>query len=283
MFQACVEEYLRRQQAGGGQVAATQLTIAHLADSAGTTEAVETEYSKFALEVSTILGRHFGTSRPAALSQAALEIERTAEHYFTIGNKRQNVRGEGFEDVLEWLLVTVARLSAGQVLKRQAATDLPGFKPGLKRKRKSKVPKPDLVLLSPAKDVTLWLVTAKWSLRQDRLDQFGQEFAYYKANQLQPQSTDFVLLTNEMDLARLVDVLEPPPGAGGFHFDRVYHINRDFLELTHGPEAFDRQMRPYVGGSHPRLLSLKDFLQDARTQLAVKDSGSSHRGRTRGR
>jgi hypothetical protein len=279
MFQACVQEYLRRQEASAEQAAATQLTIAHFADSAGTTEAAETEQSKFALEITAILAKHFGAIRPDALAQVALEIERRAEHYFTIGNKRQNVRGEGFEDILEWLLLSVAHLSAGQVLKRQVATDLPGFKPGLKRKRKAKVPKPDLVLLSPARDVTLWLVTAKWSLRQDRLDQFGQEFAYYKANQLQPQSTDFVLLTNEMDLARLIDVLEPPPGAGSFHFDRVYHINRDFLEMTHGKDAFARQMRAYVDGAHPRLLSLKDFLEDTRTQLGAKRPRALRQGR----
>jgi hypothetical protein len=255
MFRACVDEYLAQQPPW---VAATvKQTIQQVVDGAGGFGEVAEEVSEFLLDVTELLVTQLGLSRSPELLAVVAEIERKAEHYFTIEKKRQNVRGEGLEDTLEWLLLH-AGVPPEQLVVRTEATGLPGFKKALatERKTKDKVPKPDLAIISPDKKLTLWILTVKWSLRQDRLDIFGQEFAYYREHRLQSAGFDFVLITNEMDLARLRGVLSPPEGGGGFHFHRVYHLNCDLLEQTHG-EKFEALA---VYRQEGRLLSLSDLL-----------------------
>ncbi len=250
MFGACVVEYLAQREEGAANAQPVS----------------DEEASSFVEDVRALLVERLAT--PSAEATAlAVEIERRAEDYFTIGQKRQNVRGEGFEDVLGHLLREVARVPAKQLRLRTPANALPGFKPPLPSagKAKDKVPKPDLALLTPEAHATLWLVTAQWSLRQDRLDQFGQEFTYCQGHQSQRVEAEYLLVTNEMDVARLRDVLAPPPGAGGFHFRRVYHVNAELLEQMH-EEKFE-PLRIYR--KEGRLLSLRDFLIHARTQFAT--------------
>jgi len=263
MFQRCVEGYLAEKAEAA--TAAAQQAIAAVLDEADGDEGEEETKSEFLVDIAGLLSDRLGTHDPNALADLAIEIERRAEHYFTIERKRQNVRGEGFEDTLEWLLLRMTGLSADQVRVRQRASDLPGFKPELRTEGKSrdKIPKPDVALTTPDGTITLWLVTAKWSLRQDRLDQFGQEAAYYKANTIQGQSIDFVLITNEMDVARLRDVLTPPEGPGGFHFQRVYHLNCDLLIETHGDKFKLDSFR-----ESGRLLSMEDFFAHAAQQVS---------------
>lgn len=263
MFKACVEEHLKQRPRHVAK--SVKKAVEQIVNAAGGSEEVNEGVSEFLLEVAEILVTRLGLTRSPELMVVVAEIERRAEHYFTIEKKRQNVRGEGFEDTLEWLLLQTAAVPREQLVVRTEATLLPGFKKALPSagKTKDKVPKPDLAITSSAKDLTLWIVTAKWSLRQDRLDQFGQEAAYYRDHKIQAPKLDFVLVTNEMDIARLRDVLSPPAGGGGFHFDRVYHVNRDLLEETHG-DKFDRLA---VYKSEGRLLSLSDLIAHARIQF----------------
>ena len=256
MFKGCVEEYLKQRQ-----MKAKKLEAAPEVETPEELEEVETE---FKLDVRKILETELGISDPP-LQRVVEAINQNAEHYFTIEKKRQNVRGEGFEDTLELLLHRVAQMPASRVLIRARASELPGMRPELasSRKQKSKIPKPDLAIVGPSNDHTLWWITAKWSLRQDRLDQFGQEWAYYQTHRMQAQQVDFVLLTNEMDIARLRDVLSPPAGGGGFHFSRVYHMNVELLRATQ--EARFDELELYV--KDDRLFSLSDFLVHAH-QLA---------------
>jgi hypothetical protein len=262
MFQACVEEYLGHRAKAVAKAAKKAL---HAAASDADDEEVTEEASEFLVDVTEILASRLGLAKHPDLPAVVAEIEKKAEHYFTIEKKRQNVRGEGFEDALEWLLLNVAKLPRGEVRVRTAANQLPGFRKELQSagKAKDKVPKPDIALTSPDGKLTLWIITAKWSLRQDRLDQFGQEAAYYKDNKMQGARTDFVLVTNEMDVARLRDVLSPPAGGGGFHFDRIYHVNRDLLEATHE----DKFAPLAVYKTDGRLLSISDLLTHVEAQL----------------
>jgi hypothetical protein len=250
MFQACVAVYRAQKP-----------VPSHDEDAISDEEA-----SSFVADVSALLVERLGVAEERA-SYVATEIEHKAEDYFTIGQKRQNVRGEGFEDALAWLLRHVARVPDAQLRVRARANALPGFKPELPSpgKKRDKVPKPDLAIVAREGHATLWIITAKWSLRQDRLDQFGQEFAYYRAHQMQQAQVDLALVTNEMDVARLRDVLAPPPGGGGFHFHRVYHVNAELLEQTH-EGRFD-PLRVYR--NEARLLSLRDLLVHARTQFGA--------------
>ncbi len=256
MFKHCVKKFEEQREED--------------ADDPGATDADDV-VSEFSTVVSDLLVARLGASHGADLDGIVGSIEQAAERFYEIERKRQNVRGEGFEDTLEWLLTRVSGIPDEQIRVRCRAPELPGFKPDLPEKgtksggRKSKVPKPDIALLSPDEQLTLWIVTAKWSLRQDRLDQFGQEAEFYKANKVQQTEIESVFITNEMDVARLKDVLDPPHGAGGFHFHRVYHLNLDLLEATH-QESF-KQLAVYKE-SH-RLLGLDDLLRDAPVRLPL--------------
>lgn len=246
LFQFCVKEYLKLRQ------------------TAEVKDALEEVESEFMSEISEMIGTRIGGLERAVVSALVRDIDRSAEHYFTIERKRQNVRGEGFEDIQHGLLLNLLKIPEEQVLLRVRADKLPGFQPKLASAKKSrlKVPKPDLGLISADRKLTRWIVTSKWSLRQDRLDQFGQEAAYYKEKKVQAPGVDFVLVTNEMDIARLRDVLSPPPGAGGFHFHRVYHINCDLLARTHDSKF--KELELYAGD---RLFSFSDFLRDVQSQF----------------
>jgi hypothetical protein len=258
MFKACVAEYLAKKSRPVAR--AVQQTIEQLVDAGGGSQEVEEEVSEFLLDIAELLATKLGITKTPELMDLVGEIERRAEHYFTIEKKRQNVRGEGFEDTLEWMLLESAGVPRGQLVVRTEANLLPGFKKPLKTgKKKDKVPKPDLAITSPSKDLTLWIITAKWSLRQDRLDTFGQEAAYYRDHKIQTPKLDFVLVTNEMDVARLRAVLSPPEGGGGFHFDRVYHVQRDLLEEVQGDKFEDLALYK----AEERLLSLEDLITHA--------------------
>lgn len=253
MFKHCVKEYVALKE--------------EEEEDPGATEAADA-VTEFALDVRDVLSRKLGAKAGAALDEAIVEIERSAEYYFEMERKRQNVRGEGFEDALEYLFEKVSGVPRAQLKVRTRTTELPGFKldpPLPKGRKKPKVPKPDIALLSPDNSLTRWIVTAKWSLRQDRLDQFGQEAAYYRDNRIQSSRIEFVFVTNEMDLARLRDVLDSTPDGGGFHFDRVYHLNLELVEETHGTEAFKKDLAVYR--AEGRLLSLKDLLEHARAHF----------------
>lgn len=187
------------------------------------------------------------------LEEAALAIDQVAEDFYRIGKKRANVRGEGFEDVLCWLLTTVADVPAGQLRTRISAGQLPGFRTP---ERQAKPPKPDIAVVSQDGALTMSIITVKWSLRQDRLDQFGQEWEYYKGHKVQQADVWSFLVTNEMDIARLRDVLSPHRGAGGFHFHCVYHVNLDLLREMQ-EDRFE-PLEHYMASG--RLKGLRDLL-----------------------
>lgn len=56
---------------------------------------------------------------PGAVKDAARAVEEYAREFFTVGNKRKNALGEGFEDVLYRLLLDSARLDPQKVRTRQ--------------------------------------------------------------------------------------------------------------------------------------------------------------------
>lgn len=126
MFRACVEAYLAHRKAAAARAAKAAIS-AVLEE--GAEEGEAEAKSAFLIDIAGLLADRLGSHHPTVLRDLALEIERQAEHYFTIERKRQNVRGEGFEDTLEWLLLRMTGLSPSQVRVRKRASDLPGFKP----------------------------------------------------------------------------------------------------------------------------------------------------------
>ncbi len=249
LFRGCVVELLRQEAAGPG----------HDGD-----EVIGAELeSELTAEITTELVAA-GVVEPAA-GQLARRIELKARHFFTIGNKRKNALGEGFEDLVELLLTMVAGIPPEQVKTRLPVSQMPGFRRAPPRVRGGRVPReprPDIAVIEG--NVTHVIATAKWSLRQDRETQLASEYQAFQMNKTQPTELRYALITNEFDLARLRNVCAAMPGGeGGYIFHNVYHVCLPLLRATHG-ERFN-PLQPYV--QLGKLGSLSDFLEDMQARF----------------
>jgi len=259
LFQGCVQE-LRSRVIG--------LEQASDAADIGTTSLVDPELeSDLIADVAAVLETEgIAAARAAGVAR---RIEALSREFFTIGNKRKNALGEGFEDLLSMLLQRAAGVRPEVIALRRPVSALPGFLPAEPRRqgdRRTRQPKPDLALIDTDAGVTHHIVTAKWSLRQDRETQFQSEYTSYQRNKVQTAELQYGLITNEFDLARLRNVLDAiPGGSGGYVFHKVYHISLSLLEQTHG-DRFS-EIRPYAQTG--KLQSLSDFLELVRVRFGT--------------
>ena len=195
----------------------------------------------------------------------AQRIELKARHFFTIGNKRKNALGEGFEDLLEILLTKASGIPPDRIKTRTPVSQMPGFRrapPKAKGGRTPREPRPDIAVIEGS--ITHVIATAKWSLRQDRETQLASEYQAFQMNKTQPTELRYALITNEFDLARLRNVCDAiPGGAGGYIFHNVYHVALPLLQETHG--ARFEPLQPYV--QIGKLASLSDFLDDMQARF----------------
>lgn len=197
----------------------------------------------------------------------ARRIESLSRDFFTIGNKRKNALGEGFEDILYLLLQRVSRIPQECIALRTPVSRLPGFRrapaprPGSRRLRE---PRPDIAFHE--RRITHVITTAKWSIRQDRETQFQSEYTAYQRNRTQLTELRFSLITNEFDVARLDNIADAiPGGAGGYIFHQIYHINPQLLVHTHGDRI--GRVEHWIGAG--RIKSLGDFLLDMRDHFGA--------------
>lgn len=197
----------------------------------------------------------------------AKQAEALSRDYFTIGNKRKNALGEGFEDLLYLLLRRVSHISADKIALRQPVSKLPGFRrtpTATGKRRRERQPHPDIAIIEPG--VTHIITTAKWSMRQDRETQFQAEYTAYQLNKVQSTELRFALITNEFDIARLVNVSSAMPGGtGGYIFHNIYHINPALLVEAHGERIGD--VRHWIGTG--KISSLADFLTEMRDRYGA--------------
>jgi hypothetical protein len=143
--------------------------------------------------------------------------------YLKQENKRKNMVGEGFEDVLVALINRLP--SSGSLNARARAVlhrDVPGFYPP---RANEKVEEVDVVILGAATGRRT-LVTAKWSVRADREKQMDLDFDAYNRMEGLGQKFDYVFVTNEFDPARLARACERRRG-NALVFDRVVHVAPD--------------------------------------------------------
>jgi hypothetical protein len=177
--------------------------------------------------------------------------------HITSENKRKNLLGRGFEDVLAGVL---ARLSGGSPPDFGAQveiSEIPGFG---EPRTGDKAEKVDLwVGPNPEKRV---LVSAKWSVRADREKQMrGDYLTYVAANRLR-DPFEFVWVTNEFDPARLV-ANATNTESNRYLLDVVVHVCPDALAVVH---EFDRnslrgsqaQLKELI--ENRRIISLTDWL-----------------------
>lgn len=203
-------------------------------------------------EIERIIGEAL---KPFLTAQPPAEVFDTVadrlREYWKQENKRKNLLGEGFEDVLA---ATVNAVCGGGVAARTrtSISEIAGFHALGAMDKATKV---DLVIENPK-----WkrpaLVNVKWSIRADREDQLWDDFKEYLRFDRDRRGFDHYLVTNEFDPARLNAVCERQE-ANTTIFKRVVHINTDGVLAAYGPppaaQAAGKSEKPARDSSMDRV------------------------------
>jgi len=197
------------------------------------------------------LGPWISAAPPAdAMRRLALRI--TA--YLSQENKRKNLVGEGLEDVLASIIQRLPEASRLTVQARPLLHSIPGFRPPPGSEKPRRV---DLAVIGPSGRRTL--VSAKWSVRADREEQFGVDFEAYARLEDAGRDFEFVLVTNEFDAARLLAACERRRQNAAL-FTSVVHVNPAGVLAAYGPELRQSAKRVAELFSSGRLASLETWL-----------------------
>lgn len=173
--------------------------------------------------------------------------------YLSLENKRKNLVGEGFEDVLSHVIRRVCKEAEVKVFTRCLLQDIPGFNRGRRGDKPNRV---DLALVQPEMRT---LVTAKWSVRADREKQFAAEFSEYVTAETDGKPFEYVFVTNEFDPARLMRACEKL-ASNARMFSHVVHISTDALKAAYGPAPEESMRRVIRHIDEGRLISLERWL-----------------------
>ena len=269
LFLACLERLVESQQAASGQGEAI-VAVAEVGEQIGLAPevveeakeaAIEVErdedfvpYAELVVEVTELLISRAQMSETSAAGLAREIVDR-ARFHLTFGSNRQNVLGEGFEDLLKLLAVRVAGVPPERIVLRRKADELPGFQGTLEQPRR--IESPDMVIIKGGE--TAFLSTVKWSLRHDRQKQLSDELDCYVQLLSQARFPEYVLVTNEYDPGRLKN--SSNLSSRGKTVDRIYHINPDLLvEVLSDVPSSAAEVRELIDTD--RLRSLEAFLSD---------------------
>ncbi|WP_322045794.1 hypothetical protein [Paraburkholderia sp. J67] len=193
---------------------------------------------------------HLASPPPAALWQTLVQQIR---QYLMLENKRKNLVGEGFEDVLAAIVRRTCAQAAPDVAARRPLQDIPGFNPPKKNEKPNKV---DLAIVRPGMRT---LVTAKWSVRADREKQFAADFGDYVQAESDGKPFEYVFVTNEFDPARLMRACDKL-ATNAPMFTHVVHINTAALKATYRGSKESSMMRVLELIDTGRLISLERWL-----------------------
>jgi hypothetical protein len=211
-------------------------------------------------EFATMLATQANMAQPQAEIFARQLVAR-ARFYFTVERKRQNILGEGFEDLLQMLMIRVGQVPQSDIIVRQRANTLPGFQSPTTRER---IEAPDIAIVKNNR--TELLASVKWSLRHDRQKQLSDELDCYVELLSQERFPTYVLITNEYDPGRLVNT--DGLARRGQKIDRIYHINLELLLGALYNHERIKDLKPLIQST--RLRSVEDFLNDLREQYRNK-------------
>ena len=103
------------------------------------------------------------------------------------------------------------------------------------------------------------MITAKWSIRADREEQFVSDCTSYVHLERAGQSFDYVLITNEFDPARLVAAAERQR-EGNPLFTSVVHVSTEALKAAYGNGPRDSFAKALAHVHSGRIESLGDWL-----------------------
>jgi hypothetical protein len=202
------------------------------------------------------LSAHFDTEPTQEVWNRLVQRVR---QYLALDNKRKNLVGEGFEDVIAQVLNRTCRRDDIHTYTRRALHDLPGFNRVRAGDKPNKV---DVAIIRPEART---LVTAKWSVRADREKQFITDFADYVTAESDRKPFEYIFVTNEFDPARLMRACEQLVG-NSLMFNHVVHINTDALEATYGhstegrdDSASIRRVLQHIATG--RLISLEKWIE----------------------
>jgi hypothetical protein len=200
--------------------------------------------------VREVLGDHLG-SEPTPDEWQTL-VQRVRQ-YLSLENKRKNLVGEGFEDVLTHVIRRACQERGIEVHTRRLLHDVPGFNRARQGEKPNKV---DVAVLRPQMRT---LVTAKWSVRADREKQFTTDFSDYVQAESDGRPFEYVFVTNEFDPARLMRACEKL-AVNAPMFTHVVHISTDGLKAAYGDsdESSIRSVLRYI--ENGRLISLERWL-----------------------
>jgi hypothetical protein len=174
--------------------------------------------------------------------------------YLALENKRKNLVGEGFEDVLSHVIRRSCDPSKVQAQSRRLLHEIPGFH---RERRGEKPNKVDVAIVRPGMRT---LVTAKWSVRADREKQFTTDFSDYVASESDGKPFEYVFVTNEFDPARLRRACEKL-AVNAHMFTHVVHISTDAVKATYGAAQEPSMSRVLAHIAEGRLISLEQWLQ----------------------
>lgn len=173
--------------------------------------------------------------------------------YLSLENKRKNLVGEGFEDVLSHVIQRTCRFPSLEVHTRRLLHEIPGFNRARRGEKPNKV---DIAVIRPNMRT---LVTAKWSVRADREKQFPAEFSEYVTAESDGKPFEYVFVTNEFDPARLTRACDKL-AVNAPMFTHVVHISTDAIKATYG-SAQEESMRQVIESiDNGRLISLEKWL-----------------------
>lgn len=213
------------------------------------------EDPEFVSLVSEIFNAYFHAEPPTELWNIFVQRSR---QYLALSNKRKNLVGEGFEDVIAQVIERSCQRSDMKVYTRKGLHEIPGFN---RARSGDKVNKVDVAILRPSMRT---LITAKWSVRADREKQFVTDLTDYLAAESDRKPFEYVFVTNEFDPARLMRACEQLNG-NSHMFTHVVHISTDAIKATYGVSASElgemaSMQRVLSHIENGRLISLEKWL-----------------------
>lgn len=213
------------------------------------------EDPELAFIVKDALGLYLGSEPPPEVWNSLVQRIR---QYLALDNKRKNLVGEGFEDVIAQVIQRSCGCEDLQVFTRRSLHALPGFN---RARTGDKLNKVDVAVIRASRRI---LVTAKWSVRADREKQFVTDFTDYVNAESDRKPFEYVFVTNEFDPARLARACEQLVG-NALMFNHVVHISTSAIKATYGDSLDgkaeeDSMLRVLRYIEEGRLISLDQWL-----------------------
>lgn len=201
--------------------------------------------------VKEVLGQWLNAEPP---EEEFRKLVRRIHVYMTQENKRRNLVGEGFEDVIAGVIMRLPFSGGLKIRNRALLHDLPGFHPPPPNEKAKRV---DLALIRGNQRT---LVSAKWSIRADREEQFQSDFEAYARLESAGEDFAYTLVTNEFDAARLRAACERRR-QNSLLFTHVVHINPEGVLAAYGntDQGSIKAVRAHLDSG--RLMSLRAWLE----------------------